>query len=107
MTTILLVDDDDTLADTLTTMLRRSGYDVMRARDGKEAFRLLSLETFDLVLTDVVMPNMDGFELIMKVRQLHADITFIAMSGSGPGGLADYLRIARHLGAGQVLEKPF
>jgi CheY-like chemotaxis protein len=108
MARILLVDDDPLLHDTLSQMLALQGHEVVRALDGRQALTQLRLRAVDVVLTDVLMPESDGLEVVRQVRRDHPDIAVIAMSGGSarlPG--ADALRLARTLGAHGILPKPF
>jgi DNA-binding response OmpR family regulator len=68
---VLLVDDDDIVRAALTSLLRRSGYDVACAASGEEALRMLGAARYRVLLTDWEMPNMDGLELCRKVRLEH------------------------------------
>jgi len=104
---ILLVDDDELFADMLQKQLTRSGYTVVRARNGREAIRLYDRRRISLVLTDLVMPDMEGLELIMKLREFDPGIRIVAMSGGGRNRPDTYLNMARQLGATTTLAKPF
>ncbi|MES2693683.1 MAG: response regulator [Verrucomicrobiota bacterium] len=107
MSRILLVDDDDPLRNILRVTLEKMGHHVVEARNGKEALRLCQAEPPDIVLTDIVMPEAEGIELIGALRRFHSDVKIIAMSGGGRVSAADYLKIARHMGATIALAKPF
>lgn len=107
MTKILLVDDDDHFAKALRAALMHFGYEVARARNGKEALILYDPLTIQLVLTDLFMPDMDGMELIMKLEQLNPGVRIIAMSGGGMGRPGVHLPMAERLGAVKTLIKPF
>lgn len=108
MARILVVDDETTIAAVLEQTLTRSGYDVLLARDGLEAMQKLSMGGIDLVVTDIVMPNMSGLELIKEMQKKHPKVKIIAISGGGSrGGPSDYLDVAKELGAARCLFKPF
>ncbi len=107
MSRILLVDDDDPLRSILRVTLAKMGHDVVEARNGKEALRLCHEERPDIVLTDLVMPEKEGIEMIGALRRFHPDVKIIAMSGGGRGSAWDYLKIAKHMGATITLAKPF
>jgi YesN/AraC family two-component response regulator len=107
MSRILLVDDDDPLRNILRVTLEKMGHHVVEARNGKEAFQLCQAEPPDIVLTDIVMPEKEGIELIGTLRRFHPDVKIIVMSGGGRGSASDYLKIARHMGATVTLSKPF
>ena len=107
MASILLVEDDDQLRTILTELLRRSGYQVSEAPDGRRVCDMHRQQRFDLVVTDLVMPEIDGLALIMELRRVDRNVPIIAMSGRRQGRAEEYLRIARKLGAQLTLAKPF
>ena len=107
MTKILLVDDDDAFAEMLGKALTSFGYEVLRAGDGRAALRLYDPQTVGLVLTDLLMPDMEGVELIIALRQRHPAVKVIAMSGGGRNQPDAYLKIAHQVGAVKTLAKPF
>ena len=77
------------------------------AGNGDEALRLAREQPFDVLITDILMPEKDGIETIMAFRQEHPSVKIIAMSGGGRRMGKDPLRLARLLGAHAILEKPF
>lgn len=107
MARILIVDDDEIFGKVLEQILLRQGYEIVRAHNGKEALRRYNRRTIDLVLTDLIMPDLEGIELIMELQRQDSGIKIIAMSGGGRGAPSEYLPIARQLGAVQTLAKPF
>jgi CheY-like chemotaxis protein len=107
MPKILLVDDDGPFRKMLRITLAQLGYEVREAADGREAMKLLREEPPDLILTDLVMPEKEGLELIGELRLQHPWLKIIAMSGGGRVNAVDYLRVARRLGVDGVLAKPF
>ncbi|MEO7600319.1 MAG: response regulator [Opitutus sp.] len=105
---ILVVDDQPIMREVVCQILEDAGHQVRDAGEGQEALRKLSAERFDLVVTDIVMPEMDGIELIGELRRRYPEIRVIAMSGGSERfPLKDGLGIARRLGAGVTLTKPF
>lgn len=104
---ILLVEDDHAFAETIRVALTASGYEVVLAGDGREALRLYDPETMPLVLTDLIMPDMEGVELILALRRRAPGVKVLAMSGGGHNGPEPYLRIAQRVGAQKTLAKPF
>ena len=80
---------------------------MIEARNGKEGLELFARANADLVMTDIVMPEVEGLEVLMKLRKKEPPVKIIAMSGGGRVSATDYLRIARQMGAAQVLAKPF
>jgi DNA-binding response OmpR family regulator len=107
---ILIVDDDNAVRMTLRLLLEGAGYNVVAASDGRRGLDLLNAEAFDLLILDIFMPGMDGFETLRLVRQ-KASLPIIAISGrpipSGPDDGPDFLVMARKLGAIRSLHKPF
>ncbi len=105
--TILLVDDDNEFRAMLSEALTGEGYEVQEASDGRQAIKLYESQPTDLVITDLVMPEKEGLEMIVEINRLHAGVKIIAISGGGRVGSQDYLKIAKALGAQRVLAKPF
>jgi DNA-binding response OmpR family regulator len=107
MPLILVIDDDDQIRDMLREMLERAGYEVVLAADGDEGLRLFRERRADLVITDVVMPNKEGIEMIMELRVEFPKVKIIAISGGGRLGPETYLDLAEGFGAMRVFSKPF
>ena len=107
MAAILLVDDNDQLRATIERALKAAGHDVLSAMNGRSALSILPKVKYDLVVTDIVMPDIEGLELIRSIRKVDPTAKIIAMSGGGRGPADDYLTMARNFGAAQTLEKPF
>jgi two-component system, cell cycle sensor histidine kinase and response regulator CckA len=101
---IVVADDEPGLRFLLAATLTGAGYEVLQASNGLEALRLCGGPRVELLLTDLVMPDQEGLETIRQMRQAHADIPVIAMSGAFEGG---FLEVARAMGATAVLQKPF
>jgi CheY-like chemotaxis protein len=114
MARILVVDDNDLVLQTVRGMLERAGHQVAVAVDGRDGLRQLRSGSFDLVVTDILMPELEGFEMMRALRQASSAIPIIVMTGgpsgrgpAGPSAGPDYLRMARTLGATRTIEKPF
>jgi len=107
MARILLIDDDDSLRDMLRRTLEHFGHTVIEARNGQEGLGLLPHASADLLITDIVMPEKEGLEVLMALRKMKSPIKIIAMSGGGRVSAEDYLRTAKIMGAARVLAKPF
>jgi DNA-binding NtrC family response regulator len=105
--TILVVDDDPDLLQSLRVLLEAYDYRVVMAANAAAAIAAVTARSPDLVLTDIYMPDADGFELINALRQHDATVPVVAMSGGGRVGSYDNLSIATHLGAAAVIDKPF
>jgi CheY-like chemotaxis protein len=104
---ILLVDDNDDARVTVARILEMAGHTVVQASNAKEASALLKEQSPDLVITDIFMPEGDGFEMLNELRGREPKIPVIAMSGGGIQEGLDVLSIAGRLGATKVLYKPF
>jgi len=104
---ILIVDDDPTLRSALTDFLKRCGYRVQSAKDGGAAIKLLGQHRVQLVITDLFMPEVDGFELILHLRKVAPSLKILAMSGDGLSDLDPFLAGVRQLGVLDTLIKPF
>ncbi|HVO01122.1 MAG TPA: response regulator [Candidatus Cybelea sp.] len=104
---ILVVDDDPQILIKIERILRMNGFLSVAAADGKAARALLAAQAVDLVLTDIFMPQCDGFELIAAIRTMEQPIPVIAMSGCESWTGLDFLDAANDLGASAVLRKPF
>ena len=107
MTRILLVDDDDLSRSTIHQMLERAGHDVRSTGSGREALIMYRADPAELVVTDLIMPDTDGLELIQELRKHHSAVRILAISGGGRVNANEYLTVARRFGASGVLAKPF
>lgn len=106
MPTIVLIDDDATVQKAFSRYLSASGYDVQLANDGREGLRMIEAEPPDLVITDIMMPEIDGLEILMAIRKLDFPLPVIAISGGMRALPLNFLRHAKDLGASYVFEKP-
>ncbi len=102
--TVLVIEDDEDLRPLLGRMLERAGYQAVMAVHGRDALQRLKERSIDLVVTDMLMPEMDGVELMRLLRSERPDLPVIAISGVEEW--AEYLRIAKNLGARATLQKP-
>ncbi|MEI6608996.1 MAG: response regulator [Deltaproteobacteria bacterium] len=108
MARILIIDDDETFRTMVRRMLESADYkEIEEAGDGNSGMNLLRNNPFDLVITDIIMPNKEGIELIMELTKNYPRIKIIAMSGGGKIGAESYLEMASHLGANRTIKKPF
>jgi CheY-like chemotaxis protein len=107
MARILLIDDDHALRTVLRLTLIHFGHSIVEARNGREGLELFAHAEFDLVITDIVMPEKEGLEVLMNLRGRTPPVKIIAISGGGRVSAEDYLRIASKMGAAKVLAKPF
>jgi CheY-like chemotaxis protein len=105
MARILVVEDDQETRAAVAGMLQ--DHTVFQAANGKEALRLLNAQAIDLLITDLVMPAMDGIETIVAVRREFPQLKIIAVSGAAAQVRDASLSTAKQLGANDTLHKPF
>lgn len=103
MTQILIIDDEAIIRHLLRQALEHVGYDVIEACNGREGLQCCRRALPHLVITDLVMPEQDGLELIVQLRREFPTTVIIAMSGSAP----QELERAKQLGAHCTVQKPF
>lgn len=102
----LLVDDNQLVSEAMQMVLEGEGFDVEAACNGLQALTMLKHSVPDIVITDVVMPDMDGLQFIRSVRGISEHVPILAISGMGPEGGKLYLKQAEKLGADLTLSKP-
>ena len=107
MPRILLIEDDRALRKALRLALEKLGHTVCEADDGREGLKVFVAEPADLVITDMIMPEMEGVETIRALRRLEPMLQIIAITGGGRGTADGYLRLAAQFGAAKVFTKPF
>lgn len=108
MSHILLVDDQELVSQTLKKLLQHMGHETVVATTGRQALALQKESPAEVLLTDIFMPDMDGYELIQKFRREFPTVKVIAMSGGmsrAPDG--PFLAVAQKIGAHWLLRKPF
>ena len=103
MAKILIIDDDPQIRRLVVEILANAGHEIFDVKDGEEGLRLVQTQRPALVITDILMPEIDGLEVIRELRRDTPRIPAIAISG----GDAIYLRMAKRLGATTTLVKPF
>jgi CheY-like chemotaxis protein len=101
---ILVVDDEDYVRDLIKEILELQAHETITVGSARRALELCKQKRFDLVITDLAMPEMDGFELIQALRAARIEVPVLAVSGSLN---RDFLRIAGLLNAVETLSKPF
>jgi DNA-binding NtrC family response regulator len=107
MAQILVIDDDAAVCSTVQQILQRHGYTVSTVSRASEAFILAERHNFDLIVCDLVMPDMDGVAAIRVFKDRYPHLPVIAMSGGARLGTFDTLASARDAGADELLRKPF
>jgi CheY-like chemotaxis protein len=106
MARVLLIDDEELVRATLRYALERAGHAVTEAANGREGIKALDRGGIDLVITDIVMPEMEGIETIRAAKKAHPEVKIVAISGAASAAV-DFLELAGRLGADEVLRKPF
>src|SRR6185437_14694121 len=106
MQKILVIDDNLVVRNTIVQILESEGYEVISAEDGRRGLYVFRNEHPDLVVTDIIMPEKEGIETIRDIRGEVPDAKIIAISGGGRIGNTDFLKIARQLGASDIVAKP-
>src|SRR6267378_3873990 len=101
---ILIIDDDQAIRDLLSEGLADSGYHCETACDGPEGLRKLQSNSFDLVVSDINMPEMDGVQLLQEIKKTHPDTEIIMLTGVVD---VDTAIQSMRLGASDYLTKPF
>lgn len=107
MRKVLVVDDDMSTREVLRTALETFGYDVVEAENGEEGLQLFDIHEIDLVVTDIVMPEVDGIQMMHELHARNACLPIVAISGGALLSAANYLSLAAQTDATCVLAKPF
>ena len=107
MARILVIDDDPDIRGLLETALSLTGHEVISAADGVEALARHREAPADIVIVDIFMPEKEGIETIIELRQESPTLPIIAMSGGGTSGNRNFLAQALQLGASRAVQKPF
>lgn len=106
MSRILIIDDETAIAIMLKKMVEKAGHEAKTAANGNDGLELFESFNPDLLITDIVMPEKEGLELIFELRRKNPALKIIAISGGGRFQYEGYLNSARHLGANKVFQKP-
>jgi DNA-binding response OmpR family regulator len=107
MANILLVEDEEQLRLMLRDVLESAGHEVRVAENGKIAMNAFAVRSAELVITDLIMPEKEGLEIIRELKRDYSDVKIIAISGGGRNNADDYLELAKRFGADHILAKPF
>ena len=106
MAHILIIDDDPTIRNLFAQFLQGEGHDIFVAGDGQKGISVLESRHIDLVITDLVMPEMDGLELLLNIREAESTVPVIAISGGMRDLPINFMEHAKAFGADYVLKKP-
>ncbi len=107
MARILVIDDEEPIQFAVQIMLQKENHEILTASNGEIGLELLRNEPFDLVITDILMPEKGGIEVIAEIQKTKPEVKIIAMSAGGARGDLNFLEHAQLLGAEAVLQKPF
>jgi len=107
MKKIVLIDDDLEFRNMLQEGLQQAGFMIIPAGDGIEGLECIQVNKPDLVITDIIMPEKEGVETILEIKNKYPGLKFIAISGGGRSKPEGYLRVAKSLGAVETFSKPF
>jgi len=100
---ILFVDDDEQFRKAMVRIFEASGFDITTAKDGQEALDLLSESTYNLIITDLKMPVLDGYELVREIKKREIKIPVIILTGYGE--VETYIDLM-NMGVYDHIEKP-
>lgn len=103
---ILILDDNPDMLKSLELILQQEGFETATALSGRDAVALQKKAPADVLITDILMPDVDGMEVIDEFRSHWPGVRIIAMSGGGERVKADYLSVATQIGADVTLKKP-
>lgn len=104
MKKILIVDDDKDMCKIISTILKQEGYKIFKVYDGEQAIKEINAKNYNLIILDFRLPNMDGIEVLQKIRNIGLSINVIMISAYGTGLIKSK---AKELKAVQFLDKPF
>jgi DNA-binding response OmpR family regulator len=117
MASILVVDDEPDVAEAIQSVLEHAGFVVVTANSAQSGLAAIEQQSFEVVVTDIIMPKVNGLELIRRLRTGHPRVRVIAISGGGSFGPLSlkpeaisthaFIAAARDAGAEEVLTKPF
>lgn len=107
MRKVLIIDDDKQICAFLSRSVELAGFSSVTASDGRVGQQILEEQFFDLVITDLIMPEKEGMETITFIRKNFPKTRIIAISGGGRIGPETYLPAALELGADRAFAKPF
>lgn len=107
MASILVIDDHAAVLETVKVILAKQGHAIRTAPNGRAGMLLMAKYKFDLIITDIIMPEQDGIETIAQLRTISAKLPILAISGCGLVNGTDFLKAAAEIGATATLAKPF
>lgn len=107
MKKIVVIEDDLIIRESLKEILELNSYEVLATESGIDLMKKISDFRPDILITDIIMPDKDGIEIIIEAKKSLPNIILIAISGGGRIDSESYLNTAKYLGADATLKKPF
>ncbi len=107
MKKIAIIEDDLVIRESLKEILEMNNYEVLAVDNGMDLTKKVHEFLPDILITDIIMPDKDGIEIIIEVKKTYPNIILIAISGGGRIDSESYLNTAKYLGADATLKKPF
>jgi DNA-binding response OmpR family regulator len=107
MKRILFVDDDEPFRLSFSLILEKAGYEIEQAEDGRVGLRKFKEHPPDLVICDLIMPDVEGLETMREIHEIDKTTKILAISGGGRVNAVYYLKVAQMMGAVVTLAKPF
>ena len=107
MANILVLDDNEILLEVVKDSISMTDHSVTATSNSYQIENILKDNTFDLIITDIIMPDREGFEIIIHLRKNYPETKVIAMTGKDMGEALNLLEMAQSMGADAVLSKPF
>jgi len=104
---ILVIDDEDIVRKSICKMLEAEGHEVQEAKTGLEGLSRFKQQPPDVLITDILMPDKDGLEIIRELHTAYPKVKILAITGGGAAGNLDFLPQAKAFGAHATLHKPF
>jgi len=107
MKKIVIIEDDQIIRESLKEILEMNSFQVLAIDSGIDLMKKITKFRPDVLITDIIMPDKDGIEIIIEAKKTLTDIKLIAISGGGRIDSESYLNTAKYLGADATLKKPF
>ncbi len=104
---VLVADDDVVVLSMITTILEKHDFDITQVDNGAKAVEKALAQKFDLIITDIMMPEIEGIEVISEIVDKWPESKIIAISSEGRTGFTSFLQIAETVGATASIQKPF
>ncbi|WP_135079579.1 response regulator [Terasakiella sp. SH-1] len=107
MAHVLVIDDEELARYTVREILEGFDHSIIEAKNGNEGIEQFHNNDIDLIITDIIMPEKEGVEMIIELKREDPNLKIIAISGGGRTRNLDFLQLANEFGADKVLSKPF